>query len=295
MELFLDVSSLLYDPTSAKQWIDEQLKLAHDHGQDLVLSDEEFSGNIHTAGNGGYLAAAVADRLHAAAPQAHIVFFVRNQVSMIESVYRQYVKKGGTCSLANYLRATGSYRHRFPRFSFDHFEYDRLIRYYMTRFGTGRVHVFIYEQMRSNLESVLEQFCSRLEIEVFIPKGINSDYRANPSLSRLSLICARMTNRFYGTDPINHRVIIHIPGLYKRCLGVYRCLDRTWLARRLERRRLIDDGLRKGIEERFAASNQRLAELLGLDLQRFSYPMTRSVNASPLDFSDCVASAVTRA
>lgn len=67
-------------------------------------------------------------RLKTVLPNARIVIFIRNQTEMIASVYKQYVKEGGTHSPRRflhpelYLSEYGFHPAHVPSFSFDHFE-----------------------------------------------------------------------------------------------------------------------------------------------------------------------------
>ncbi len=271
--VFLRVGSLHFDAAGAGEWIAAQRRTAESGRDSMVISDEELSGNIHTGGNGGYLPKEVADRLHTVLPDAQVAIFIRNQYDIIESVYRQYVKKGGTLGIKKYLFDQGGLNHRFPLFSFDHFEYHPLIAYYIALFGRERVHVFLNEEMKNDIDAFLADFFARTSIPPADGASRKERKWANVRMSFASIFLARLTNRFYGSDPINRRVIVHIPGFYKICRAVYRGIDRLSIVRSIDRKRsFLSDALRDRITERYASSNRKLASLINVDLSDHGYP-----------------------
>ncbi|WP_181347753.1 hypothetical protein [Thalassobacillus sp. CUG 92003] len=267
--LFLRIGSLFFDVEKTKKEINRLLEQLDPNQKALVFSDEELSGNIHTGGNGGYLSKEVADRIYKTMPDAHIVITVRNQVSMIDSVYKQYVKKGGTFGLKKYLYDNGGANHRFPQFSFTHFEYDQLINYYIKLFGPDNVHVFIYEKARKDREyynNMLEELgLSRLE-------DLNKlvDKQENPSYSTISLRIARIFNHFYGKDPINKKGIMNLPLLYK---GMKKILYKFELSNIINSKKSsLDKSTEQYIKEYYKESNRNLEAIVGDDLSKFNYP-----------------------
>ena len=93
----------------------------------LIISDEELSGNPHTNGNGGLMQRLILERLKLLTESYEIKLFctIRKQTEVIESSYRQYIKKGGTRRLDEYLQLNCSIntRYRNPGFSVFHFDY----------------------------------------------------------------------------------------------------------------------------------------------------------------------------
>ncbi|MDY6855212.1 MAG: hypothetical protein SWO11_11000 [Thermodesulfobacteriota bacterium] len=272
--VFLKVGSFSFNPDAAIRWFSGQKNNVYSEKDWLVISDEELSGNIHTGGNGGYLAKEMAGRLFSVLPDAQISIHIRNQYEMIESVYRQYIKKGGTFNIKKYLFDNDGFNHRFPQFSFEHFEYEKLIKYYISLFGKDNIHIFIYEEMRKNIDTFLEKYYLELQMPV-VKDIIQIDKkRVNERLSLVSIFFARFTNRFYGKDPINRRVIFHIPLFNKLCRSVYKGIDRMPLIKHLDRKgSLLNGEIREYIKEHYAKSNEDLSDILGIDLRCYGYPM----------------------
>ena len=273
-KVFLRIGSFSFNPDAAAKWFSGQKDDIHSEKDWLVISDEELSGNIHTGGNGGYLAKEMAERLFSVLPDAQISIHIRNQYEMIESVYRQYVKKGGTFNIKKYLFDNDGFNHRFPQFSFEHFEYEKLVKYYMSLFGKENIHIFIYEEMRNNIDTFLEKYF--LELQMPVVKDIiqTGKKRVNERLSFVSIFFARFTNRFYGSDPINRRVFLHIPLFNKVCRSVYKEIDKMPFIKNLDRKRSLLNGEMRGyIKEYYAKSNEELSDILGTDLSCYGYPM----------------------
>lgn len=268
-------SSLDFSPVALREWGESLCSQEPDKNW-LVLSDEEISGHIHSAGGGGYVAKELADRLHRAFPEAHILIMIRNQSDLIESSYKQYVKEGGTFSLQAYLNAESlmaSY-HRYPQFAYRHLEYDSLIEYYQSLFTRDRVHVYAYETMRGQSKEFFEKLCRDVGIPISDSDHDRTNSTSNPSLSRLTVCLARLTNRFYGRDPINRRCIIHIPGWQQAWRRFYHWIDRFKFVKKWDARSPFISGEKQtDIENRYSQSNRRTAELTGIDLKSLGYPI----------------------
>jgi hypothetical protein len=256
-------------------------------GRRLILCEEGLSGYLHHGGMMGFQSKEVAHRLREALPDAHIVIFLRAQDRMIAACYQQYVRGGGTHSASRYLfpgahlRGSNALRHKNPRFSFEHFEYDRLVAHYEALFGTGRVHVFAYEAFRDDARGFLEDFARELSLDVDLD-AVPLARRENRSYSRPVMALARGLNRFTSRTVADKHYLMSVPGWY-------------WLSRRLLG--AINDALPVApptpaallgaetaawIRDRYAAGNRRLVEAHGLPLARYGYPLAEADgNAAP--------------
>lgn len=96
---FFATSSLAYDSTKAKAYVDDFLARSP-HSMTPCLSHERLSGNPIS---GYYDQEAMARRLHQAAPNAKIILILREQAQFALSVYKQYIRIGGTKSLKAFL------------------------------------------------------------------------------------------------------------------------------------------------------------------------------------------------
>ncbi len=282
-KVFLDVGSLHFDRAIAAAWFAKATSQRGPQQDWIVISEEELSGNILSGGNGGFLAKEVADRFAAVLPDARIGLFIRNQFDLIESTYRQYVKRGGSLGIRRFLFNNGC-RYRFPLFDFEHFDYTKLIQYYLSLFGRERLFVFLQEDMKSDTPAFMRRFYSRLGMPYHQVETSDTHRSANDRMTRYSLPLARIANRFYDQFPINRRVVLHIPFLYRVMRTVGRWIDHPEFIKKRDRKSsLLGKDLRRLIGERYGASNTELAEILGVDLGAFGYPVLGSANQGLLD------------
>lgn len=276
-EALLDPSGLTFDPDRARA-----LLMEGDDGRPPLLCEENLSGYIHNGGLHGFLPPEVAERIRIVLPEARIVVFVRSQVSMIAACYRQYVRGGGTHGVHRYLfpslYLTGAYAQPFkvPRFSFDPFEYDRLIGLYDGLFGRENVHVYAFEDladpvaMLGRMEADLDLKLDRAQVRFDRPNAAWND---------ALLPAALALNRFTARTVEDKEPVASVPGFYVVRLGVLNALSRI-LTRR-KGRPLLGAGLERWIEGRFAASNARLRALRPGLLPAGFYPSAEPAAGAP--------------
>jgi hypothetical protein len=256
-----------FDAARCRAGVEPELAACVREGVIPVISMERLSGNPHA---GGYDSRTLADRLLAVFPDARVLIGIREQRSMILSCYAQYVKAGGPCSLQRYLHAPEDGRR--PGFRFAHFEYDCLIAYYQGHLGRERVHVECYESFRDEPEAWLQDVASFCGGK---PPGPEAGAVVlNRSLGPVALSILRWLDPFVHPDSLNGWSPYAIAWLQRpaRLLvaGIDRLAPRS-LQDAIRRRwqRTIEDATRG----RYEASNRRTAELTGLDLARFGYPL----------------------
>jgi hypothetical protein len=275
----LDPSGMAFDADRARA-----LLMEDDDGRPPLLCEENLGGYIHNGGLHGFLPPAVAARIRTVLPDAQIVIFVRSQVSMIAACYRQYVRGGGTHGMHRYLFPSlylrGAYAQPFkvPRFSFDHFEYDRLIAFYDALFGRENVHVYSFEDL-ADAPAMLARMDSDLGLTLDRDR-VRFD-RPNASWNDALLPVARFLNHFTARTVEDKEHVAHIPGFYIVRSGLLTALSRV-LPRR-KGRPLLGARLERGVESRFAASNARLRELRPGLLPDGLYPSAESVAGAPPD------------
>ena len=256
-QALLEPSGMDFDPARARAMLMEG-----DDVRPLILCEENLSGYIHNGGLHGFLPPAMAERIRAVLPDAQIVIFVRSQVSMIAACYMQYVRGGGTHGVHRYLFPSlylrGAYAQPFkvPRFSFDHFDYDRLVARYDALFGPENVHLYPFEDLRDQ-----PAMLGRLEADLglSLDRGRVGFDRANVSWNLALLPAARFLNHFTARTVEDKERAVHLPGFY-----VMRAFLVGRISRLLPRRGqtgVLGPTLERWIEARFAASNARLRAL----------------------------------
>lgn len=260
-------SSLEFDSSEARETFEREFQKAGED-QIMVLAEEELSGNPHNGGKGGYAEKELAERLQRtfADDELHVNLVLRNQLDMIRSTYRQYVKMGGRLSLKRYLHPKAGDRRDY--FSYRYFRYSPMISYCYNLFGEG-LHVFLYERFADEPEDFLKRFLNEnglggLKIQV------DTNRRINASINSSAASLQRLVNHISVVSDLNSENLINLPALGK----VTRKLLVRWKAGK-RRSGELGLGLMKEIEEEYRSDNRKLAELLGskYSLETWGYPL----------------------
>jgi hypothetical protein len=246
-----------------------------------LLCEENLTGGLHNGGLAGNLSKDVAQRIHAALPDAQIVIFVRDPVAAIASAWLQYVKGGGTFGLRRYLfgrdrlSAVAPERDEAPGFCLEHFDYHRLIAHYDALFGAGRVHVFRYEDFRADPRGFASAYAARFGLEVDLSQ---IDWSArNPSLSRPLLGMARAMNLFTRRAVADKDWLVHVPGWYRLSRTLLRWANGSGrFGRPLRPGDLIEPDLTAWLRAHYAPGAQALHTRLAWQAQHDSVSVPSS-------------------
>jgi len=176
-----------------------------------------------------------------------IILSIRNQESMLRSLYSNYVKNGGTLSFKKLLKDISFEGDLVEK----KLEYHRLINSYYDAFGKENVFVYLFEEFQRAPDDVLSKLASFLGVSPFVASP--KDNRVNKGFGRYQLI----TERFLNTFSIRNR--------YSRKL--------------VEMAFKIDRPIRLSIPEhlleQWSLSNEKTEKLTGLDLQKYGYLMEK--------------------
>ena len=264
-------SPFAFEPQTARRNF-----LSHAPGR-IVMSEEELSGNLHTAGLHGGMSKEIAERLHRTFPDAHIVMIIRNQNDVIASAYKQYIQGGGTRSIERFLKPSIA-PHKIPNFSLDFLVYDGLIGYYESLFGRPNVHVYPYEALRLEGRDFVAKIAADLDLDVDLAR--TSFAAVNVSHRRWTLRLMRLLNHFHDREIPNSSCIIAIPGFYKLLRFAASRLNRIALmGRREDLEDLLDASSVAEIEDRFRESNERVEKRYHLGLRSLGYSMPQDAPA----------------
>lgn len=244
----------------------------------VILCEENLSGYPHNGGLHGFLTQAVALRIRATLPDARIVVFLRAQPEMIAACYQQYVRGGGTYSAQRYLwpndwlRGAEAQPFKVPRFSFDYFEYDRVVTHYQALFGSERVHVLPFEVLQRDTGDFLARFARELELELEL--GSVPTAKRNPSYSPFAVALMRRLNRFTARTVQDKRHWIHLPHWYSVRRRMIEPLNRSGLlGERASAENVLGGPTIAWIRQRYWESNRRLARLVSFDPGALGYPV----------------------
>ncbi len=256
---------LHFDAKAARKKCLGELKKAWKSDGVPVLSAERLSGNPTS---GGFDSKDIADRLRATFPEARVWIQIREQAAMVGSYYKQYVQEGGTASLHRMLAGDDVLK-RIPQFRMEHFDYGPLIRHYQDLFGPDRVLVTLYEEFRANPAAIIGRVCDFAGAPR--PQGdLPTAKRRNVSFSDRSTRILRATNGLFAHPYVDQRPAVRLPGRRVPRM-LLRALDRAWGKKAGGNR--IQLQARQLVGTHYAASNAALEKQLGIELEKWGYPV----------------------
>lgn len=271
-EAFIGGNPLAFDAEHARSLVQPFVERAEKSGSVPVVSHEPLSG---LPALNGYDSKTIADRLHDTYPQARILIVIREQRSMMLSVYKQEVTNSATTTIARMWREYTPAERRRPTPGLDVFAYDRLIAYYQKLFGAENVLVLPYELL------VRDDVAFASKIFSFVGLAARTDLpknRPNAATPGFLIAALRTTNKVLrsfgiaspyggpiGREEIRGRRIRTIRRLGPKIPAA--------LSRPFDRR--MKEAIEAVAAGRFAASNQRTTELTGLDLAAYGYETGR--------------------
>ena len=232
----------------------------------FIYCNEELSGNIHNGGLNGHLSKNVADRIYYFNKDSEIIIFIRRQDSMINSIYKQYIKKGGNYSIKNYLfHKEFDYQHRTPLFNFEHINYKNLIDYYVSIFGKNNVRIYLYEELESNIIFFLNKFRTELDLDINLD---NLDLSiANKGYSKPLLKIVKAFNYLRSTDVLYKKYFLNAKNINK-CINFLEKQNSLTSASKIY---MLDDDLKNYIHNYFINSNLLLERKYHLPIKKYWY------------------------
>lgn len=266
--VFVEVNAFDFRPDKARILFAPKFEQAKRRGMVPVLSFERLSGAPH---QGGYDSQQVADRLADTFPEARVLIVIREQRSMILSLYKTYVRMGGSASLEDYLNPLEGSELRTTLFRYDYLEYDKLIGYYQQLFGEENILALPYELLRRNPARFLkrvEKFSGAHSMSgVELPE-------VNVSPAPLPLMVKRHVNKWLVQGPLNASPVLPLRVKNRDLLKPFNRISRS-LPRKLQ---LAGEGrwqrlIATSISGKYESSNAVTSALAKTDLQKFGYAL----------------------
>ncbi|MGH9152787.1 MAG: hypothetical protein ACRD03_10405 [Acidimicrobiales bacterium] len=267
VERFIRVNAFQFDPTPARAWFSEGIAAALGRGLVPVLSHEQLAGNAHS---GGHNSKANADRLGAVLPGARVLIVIREQRSMVVSVYKQYVRACGVASIERYMHPPRRGNDRgIPLFDAAFLEYHHLIGYYRGLFGDQNVLVLPFEAFQRDAARFVDDvvaFAGATSPRALCFGAVNS------TISAASLALKRRVNMVLVRDALNP--LAPVDSL-RVAASVKEGFDRADRFVPASLRRRSDERLRRYVGDelagRYRDSNRVTAALTGVDLGAYGY------------------------
>jgi hypothetical protein len=256
-----------FDAVATRRWIQEGIARAANQGSPVVISNERFSGNPAA---GWCDAERTVHRLADLVPEARILLVVREQHSLVRSIWLQQIRIGGISGIEDFLRPLDRGDHRLPAFDPRFLEFDRFVDLLDRTFGEADVLVLPFEGLRDDPARHLERIEAFSGIDLPAPPDTGPVFAA-PSLleaatlRRVNLLAVRSS--LHRAPPF--------PGLAGPGRGIARAVGRIATeAGETRRGRRIDRIIRSRLADLdLAASNRRLSTRLDMDLAAFGWTM----------------------
>lgn len=214
---------------------------------------------------GRYDGARNLEKLAATLPQARILITIREQKAMALSIYREYIKQGGTAPLRDVI-GTGQEAPAFrPHLREEVLQFDRAVRFVQGLFGADQVLVLPQEMLQRDPGAYFAHLGRFLGREIAVPAAAGGDNRGRGAVA---MGLNRRLNHLVRRSPLSRDVGLGWALKDKLVSGVNRLTPPALTAR-------AEAALKAQIAARydgvFDAGNQRLAALTGLPLADYGY------------------------
>ncbi|MCP4613465.1 MAG: sulfotransferase domain-containing protein [Planctomycetes bacterium] len=263
-------SDFFFDETKYKKKIQDIIDI---EAKDCCygLSWERLSGDMLR----GYDSRRIANRLLQVFGNVKIIITIRNQLDMTRSVYNQYIKMGGVCSLKKFLSDKDIAGNQFM----ERLKYEGLINYYRELFGRENVYVDCYESIKGNPRQFVLQLLRFLDLDggdIFLEQKMHR--KENKGLSPLTLYLKKKMNHLFYL-PYNKTPIVSLPYSLHQFLR-YKVMEKS-LDRLLSLLVPLKSNSRFGLTAEkqkeltayFCKSNKKLSNGLNMALEQFNYPL----------------------
>lgn len=234
-----------------------------------VITSEALAGSPMS---GGSNAETMLFRLRATIPEAKILIMIREQASMIRSMYQLLVNWGYPYPIESLLE--NNLEGYVPHFSLDFLKYDKMIESYQNSFGAENVLVLPFEYFLHEPTAFIQKiggFCS-IDQSQFTASATSST-KENTSRTLLNLELKRLFNRFFAKTQFNVNGLYHTREISSD--AVFNLSTPKWLSNYMEARFRL--AVSKEISGYYSESNNRTQCLTALDLEKYGFDMkTRS-------------------
>lgn len=256
-----------------REFFEPRVKANAERGLLSVISSERLSGNPHS---GGYDSKEILERLFATFPNARVFMSLREQRSMVNSAYTQYVRSGGPGTVDQFLLPPEEGARRVPLFDFQHFAYHWLIQHYFARFGKDNVLALPYElfvkEPKQYVRRILE--FAMVPIDEDRLDALPFTRRENAGLSGANIMLRRPLNYLFVHDRNNALAPFPMKNgskfVRETCLVLEKAVPKK-LSKSLEsmrKKRVVEL-----VGDRYKESNAITSQLIGIDLREYGYQM----------------------
>ncbi len=195
-----------------------------------------------------------------------IIITIRNQFSIIDSLYRQYIQQGGVLNFDDWFSGKSKFGFRM-----EYLNYGNLIARYHNLFGKENILVIAQEEMRHAQNDVLIKLARFLKTEI---GPIIHQKKKNRSLSDSSIKLLRSINHYTDNSFQKNSVLGPRFTTWKiRYLLQYH-LDPFIISKFSGRKNHVEKaGLKNTVSDYYQKENQTVEVLTGLSLGKLGYPI----------------------
>lgn len=233
-------------------------------GNKSLFSQEALTGAPFTFK--GLNRSEIPARLHALGFNK-VIITIRNQVDIIDSLYRQYVYQGGVMRFKDFLNLDGKWNHYLRAFNLDYLKYHRLIIKYIELFGRENILILPQEILKDNAGGymkILGEFLDE-KIELDRNKG------ANESLTNASTNLLRFINHFTFNSQRPNQLITNKIST-KTIKKIFQVIIDPYLFSVLSKKRsYLNSVERSWIIDYYSQSNFELDKLVDYNLSEIGY------------------------
>jgi len=241
---------------------------------------ENFSGYVFNGSD----SARIADRLFKIFGPTKIIIVIRNQLDMIESIYKQYIHTGGTLSIKQFLD-----KNRFSVADLiNKLQYNKLINYYQKLYCKENVFIGVYELFKHDKEKFMKDLYNFIGVKSRFICSENDLY-LNRSHHQLTLRFERYINLFFnnsyalsllgdGLFKVKLRsrrgYLLPIDTIYRRII-IEKYIDPI-MYRFFKAKPLLSNSDKKNIGSMFFECNYELTKMLDMNIANLGYPMGKN-------------------
>ncbi|MFW5886402.1 MAG: sulfotransferase domain-containing protein [Bacteroidota bacterium] len=193
-----DTRDVDFQPEILKAKISEKLCHIYKPNKITGISREALSASNYLTGEH---AKRNAERIKAIFGDVKIIFIIREQFSMLASLYSQYIKMGGTLCIADFVFDAYECRGLLERL-----KYHKTLDMYADIFGKNNVYFDLFERFRLNKNNFLKDIYSFIGCKntAFLPP--EGSKKVNSSLTEGGVLFARFCNHFIRSYHHNRAV-----------------------------------------------------------------------------------------
>lgn len=211
----VDSRDLDFDASSLRRRFSEEMAKEPIQDRKVGVSREALSQTSFITGEN---ARRNAERLKAVFGYTKIIYVIREQFSMLSSIYSQYIKMGGTLKFEDFIFDPIQAKGLINRL-----RYDKNIAMYQDIFGAENIHVALFEEFVEEKRIFLRriyEFVGCKEIDHFPEAG---EEKVNPGLTTGACFIQCLLNRFVRNPynpssnvlPIDKIITLFLPQYYK--------------------------------------------------------------------------------